>query len=113
MTALSGRASALIEVPLTYRQAPIRIFSGALTIDGLSQFFRIFFIVLAILSVIYGGSSKEIARSRRTEYFGLIVGASLGMSVLACASDLLLLVTCFGLVNLAAHIMAGYAKNRV
>src|SRR5207248_1017877 len=78
---------------------------------GLSLFFKLFFILLAMLAVGAGSQGAEIAGSRRSEYYGLILSACIGMSFAASSSELLLSFLCLQLLNTVSYFLAGYAKS--
>jgi NADH-quinone oxidoreductase subunit N len=111
ITALLGLTGAFIQVLLTYQYGASQIFGQAVSIDGLSLFFKLFFILLAGLAV--GGSlhSREIPPSLRSEYSALIIGSALAMCLASSASDLLLAFTCLQLMNILGYFLAGYGKR--
>src|SRR4051794_21646618 len=61
-TVLVGLAAAFVQTVVTYQFGAVQIFGGTLSIDGLSLFFKLLFIVLAGLAVITALQTREIAR---------------------------------------------------
>jgi len=111
ITALMGLASALIQSFLAYKYGPSQVFNNTLSIDGLSFFFRLFFISLAVLSIIVAIQTREISPNKRAEYTVLILAATLGMCLAASSTDLLLAFLSLQFVNIIGYFLAGYAKR--
>lgn len=112
-TALLGLGSALIEIFITSRTGSITLFNGALSINGLSYYFKLYFIISAILVVLVSSFSDEIAEKRRTEYYAFIVGITVGLCILSSATDLILIFLSFQLINALGYFLAGYAKQKL
>jgi NADH-quinone oxidoreductase subunit N len=110
-TALTGLAAAFVQTVVTYQFGPLQIFWGTLSIDGLSLFFKLLFIVLAGLAVITAMQTREITRGRQTEFLSLVLASTLAMSLAASASDLLLAFLSLQFVNILASFLAGYGKR--
>jgi len=111
VTALLGLGSAFLQALLAYQYGAERVFSGTLVVDGLSLFFRLFFIALAMIAVVMSLHSREIAPSRRPEYIALITAGSLGMCIAASAANLLLAFLALQFINLVGYFLAGYSKR--
>ena len=67
LTALIGLAGAFVQVLLSYRAGGAQVFGNVLSIDGLSLFFKLFFILLAILAVVTSLHTQEICTKKRAE----------------------------------------------
>jgi len=111
LTALLGLGSALIQALISFGYGSAQIFAKTLSMDGLTFFFRSFFILLAMISVLALSNSKELARSRRTEYIALLLAATIAMSFAASSADLLLTFLSLQLVNIVSFFLAGYGKR--
>jgi NADH-quinone oxidoreductase subunit N len=111
LSILLGLGAAFVETLATYQSGPVVILSGALTIDGLSLFFKLFFIGLAGLSIVAASHTDEIPPSRRTEFSALILAATLAMCLAAAASDMLLIFLSLQLLNIVIFFLAGYGKR--
>ena len=112
-TALVGLGSALIQAFLTYRLGINQLFGRALTIDGLSYFFKMFFILLAILAVISSTQTREISRRRHAEYCALIIASTLAMCLASSAADILLIFLSFQFMNVLAYFLAAFGKKSI
>lgn len=110
-TALTGLAAAFFQTVITYRLGALQAFGGTLSIDGLSLFFKLLFIILAGLAVITSTQTREIPRERQTEYLSLILASTLAMSLAASSADLLLAFLSLQFMNILAYFLAGYGKR--
>lgn len=110
-TALVGLAAAFVQTVVTYQFGAVQVFGGTLSIDGLSLFFKLLFIVLAALTVITAMQTREITRGRQTEFLSLVLASALAMSLAASAADLLLAFLSLQFVNILASFLAGYGKR--
>jgi NADH-quinone oxidoreductase subunit N len=85
---------------------------GAFVLDGTAAFFQKLVLVLAGIGVL--GSLDHVAQTtprRQGDYFFLLVVSVLGMTLLAGARDLLLLVLCFELMGIPLYVLATFEKR--
>ncbi|HJH29755.1 MAG TPA: NADH-quinone oxidoreductase subunit N [Methanosarcinaceae archaeon] len=86
------------------------MFYGTITIDALSQFFKIVFISVSLLVAI--ASIKYTEGNKSTdEFFTLLLFSTIGMMVVASANDLITLFIGFELASLCTYALAGFEKN--
>lgn len=86
------------------------MFFGTLSIDALSQFFKLVF--LAVSLIVSLASIKYNENSDHTEeFYALVLFATFGMMVVASANDLILLFCAFELASLATFALAGFEKR--
>lgn len=109
---LLGLLAAGLNAFLIHQAEPYVLMQGKVTIDGVANFFRLFFVGLAFLTVLHTRFSKEIPRERTTEYFVFLTAAALAMCLVASATDLLVLFLSLQMVNLIAYFLVGYNKLR-
>jgi NADH-quinone oxidoreductase subunit N len=109
--ALMGLASALIQVLINYREGNAHLFSGAVSVDGLSLCFKFLFIMLSVFSVASVWKSKEIPPIRRGEYYALVLGACLAMCLAAGSAELLLTFVALQMLNAVSYLLAGFGKQ--
>ena len=110
-TALTGLGAAFLQTLISFRVAPDQLFDRAITIDGVSLFFQTLFIVHAAMSIVSAVQTREILEDKKTEYSVLVLSATLAMSLLASASDLLMVFLCLQFLNILAFFLAGYGKE--
>jgi len=86
------------------------MFYGTLSIDALSQFFKLVFLAVALIVSV--ASIKYNENSDHTEeFYTLVLFATFGMMVVASANDLILLFCAFELASLATFALAGFEKQ--
>ncbi len=112
--ALAGSIAALVFSATGMPQVPHGMLGDLLVIDGMTGFFRILFAFVAVVTILFSWSSREIMGPRREnkgEYFALIALMTGGMMVMAAARDLLMLYLSLELVSLTSYVMAGYMRT--
>lgn len=86
------------------------MFSGTVSIDALSQFFKLVF--LAVSLIVSVASIKYNENSDHTEeFYALVLFATLGMMVVASSNDFILLFCAFELASFATYALAGFEKQ--
>lgn len=86
------------------------IFSDTLSIDALSQFFKLVFLVVALIVSL--AAIKYTENSEHTEeFYTLVLFATVGMMVVASANDLIVIFCAFELASLATYALAGFEKQ--
>jgi proton-translocating NADH-quinone oxidoreductase chain N len=86
------------------------MFSGTVSIDALSQFFKLVFLVVSLIVSL--ASIKYNENSDHTEeFYALVLFATLGMMVVASSNDFILLFCAFELASFATYALAGFEKQ--
>jgi NADH-quinone oxidoreductase subunit N len=86
------------------------MFSGTLSIDALSQFFKLVF--LSVSLIVSVASIKYNENSEHTEeFYTLVLFATSGMMVVASSNDFILLFCAFELASFATYALAGFEKQ--
>ncbi len=89
--------------------------TALIAIDPFAAFFKIVFIITTAFIVLFSLSSSEIqsCKERHGEYYTLIFGMLLGMSILSSASDLIIIYVSVELLSLSSYVLAGFVKNSI
>jgi len=82
---------------------------GAFVVDSFAVFFKVLFILAAIIVVI--GSFSTLKTIHESEYYSLILFITLGMCVVASARELILLFVGIELAGISSFVLAGYTKE--
>lgn len=86
------------------------MFSDTLSVDPLSQFFKLVFLVVALIVSI--ASIKYTEDNKDTEiFYSLVLFATFGMMFVASANDLMVLFVAFELASIATYALAGFEKK--
>ncbi len=80
---------------------------GSVVQDGITSFFRLFFVSATIISI----GILVISFPKSGEPFFLIVSGLLGMFLLAGANDLVTLFIALELVSIPSYVLAGFRKS--
>jgi NADH-quinone oxidoreductase subunit N len=91
----------------------VLVFGTMVAVDPLATFFKIIILVSAILIVVFSLSSSELQPAGRTlgEYYALLAGLTLGMVLMAGASNLLMMYLAIELSSISSYILAGYTRE--
>ena len=86
-------------------------FGGMFLLDSYSIFFKVLFLVAAILTILVSGRYLEMERAQSGEYYALMLFAVLGMMFMASAGDFLVLFVALETMALSFYILVGYLKT--
>ncbi|RPH33616.1 NADH-quinone oxidoreductase subunit N, partial [bacterium] len=89
------------------------IFFNMLAVDPFAFFFKLVILLSAILIVVFSLSSAELNSPGRKlgEYYALLVALTLGMVLMAGASNLLMMYLALELSSISSYILAGYTRE--
>ncbi len=88
-------------------------FNGMFVQDGLSLFFKRFFLVAAILVLILSVEFAERIATGISEYYALILFALAGMMFAASANDFSLLFVSVELITVTFYVLVSFQRNRL
>ena len=89
------------------------IFSNMVAVDSFAWFFKLLIILSAILIVVFSLGSAELNLPGRKlgEYYALLSSLTLGMMLMAGASNLLMMYLALELSSLSSYVLSGYTKE--
>jgi len=89
------------------------LFSGMISVDPFSVFFKMVIGLCTLIIFLFSYYSSEVQSTvrRMGEYFALLVALTLGMFLMAGASNLLMMVLALELASLSSYILAGYTRE--
>ena len=98
-------------IPLTATDAPPvqPVFSGMIRIDLTVQLFRIMFLVAAALTCLISIDFKPL--KALSEYYGLILFAVLGMSLMAASNNIIMLYLSLETTGIMLYLLAGFMRD--
>ncbi len=107
--AIGGLLAALIS--LAWLPLGWSLFFGMVKLDQFAFIFKALFLFISLLIVL--GSPDYLGDEERNEaeYYSLILFATLGMSLVAAAADLIALYIAFELSSLATYALTGFFKH--
>lgn len=89
---------------------PQTLFNQLIANDSFALFFKWLFLAAAALTVIIASLGNDFPPARIGEFFALLVAITLGMFLMASATDLLLIYMSIELVSMVSYVLAGYKK---
>ncbi|MGB9722643.1 MAG: NADH-quinone oxidoreductase subunit N [Chloroflexia bacterium] len=86
------------------------IFGGVFRVDGLTQFFRVIFLLVAALVLLLSLDRKW--GEHEGEYYALLVFALLGMSLMVGAAELITIYVALELTSISLYLLTAFDFNR-
>lgn len=89
------------------------IFSNMIAVDAFAFFFKLLIVFAAIVIVVFSLGSSELnsAGRRLGEYYSLLLALTLGMVLMAGASNLLMMYLALELSSITSYILSGYTRE--
>ena len=87
-------------------------FSGLLVNDGLTVFFRLFLLLFLILVIALTVLSGVPDFEDGPDFYTLLLGATVGMMLMASANHLLMLFLAVEMASVPSYVMVGFLKGR-
>ncbi len=108
-------AGLLVTALFLYQQTGVsyQAFSGLLVIDAFGQFIKFVILMSTLLVVFFSFVSKELHDShpKLGEYYILMAGMTIGMFLLAGASNLMMIYLAIETMSISSYILTGYTKE--
>ena len=95
---------------LSFAGVNVTASAGLLAIDGFATFFKLVFILSAVMTVLMSGSYLRVEGVGAGEYCFLILCATLGMMFMASGVDLITLFIGLETMAIAFYVLAGFLK---
>lgn len=114
MVAIIGLGAALIAAIFTTgQQSSSLVFSDMLAIDSFSQFFKIILMLFTLLVVMqWVLTSRDQTHAYDVpDFLCLLLGATVGMSLMASANNLLMILVATEAASLPSFVLAGFRKR--
>jgi len=86
-------------------------FSGMIVLDSYALFFKMVFLIIALLVILISIRYLQIERVHLGEYYGLVLFATVGMMLLASATDLLSFYLSLELMSMSFYVLAAFMRK--
>ena len=106
---LAAAAYAVFKV----RDAKRALFGGMLVHDGFTVFFTLLFLGVAAVAVLLSWDYVKRTRINQSEYYALLLSATLGMIIMSASNDLITIFLGLELMSLALYVLVGFQRNRL
>lgn len=90
-----------------------RMVGNMLILDDFSRFFHLVFLLIAALTLLVSVKDMEEESIHQGEYYALILFATLGMMVMASATDLIMLFLGLEALSIPLYILSGFLRKRL
>ncbi|MBI2372313.1 MAG: NADH-quinone oxidoreductase subunit N [Deltaproteobacteria bacterium] len=110
--AILGLAMTLLVTLRLYPAGERLLFAKMMAIDPFALFFKIFFVGSTAVIVLLSPATAYIPRTRQGEYYAFLLAITLGMSLLASAADLVMIVLALEMVSVTSYLLAGFMKEQ-
>ncbi|MCC7349700.1 MAG: NADH-quinone oxidoreductase subunit N [Phycisphaerales bacterium] len=113
--ALVGLLAALVSVFVVGVDGTGEHFRGLMVADPVSVFWKglLLMFVIGIVLMWFSTTAPTMHQGDGPEFFTLLLGATLGMSLMASTSNLLMLVIAVELASLPSYVLAGFRKTHL
>ncbi|MBA7487270.1 NAD(P)H-quinone oxidoreductase subunit 2, chloroplastic [subsurface metagenome] len=87
------------------------IFNNMLAVDGFAIFFKLLFMGIAALVILFSVDYASKLSRFRGEYYALILLSTLGMTLMAAATELITIYIALELTSISLYILVGFLKD--
>lgn len=89
------------------------VFSGMIAVDPFAVFFKVLAATCTLIIFLFSRYSAEVQATvkRMAEYYSLLVAMTLGMFLMAGATNVLMMVLAMEMVSLSSYVLAGYTRE--
>ncbi|MFQ5878287.1 MAG: NADH-quinone oxidoreductase subunit N [Acidobacteriota bacterium] len=107
---------AVLAYPWTFGLETLRLsaattgFNGMFVLDAFSIFFKVIFLLAAILTIMVSARYLEVEQADAGEYYALLLFAVVGMMFMASAGDFVVIFVSLETMALAFYILVGFLK---
>jgi len=91
---------------------PTTLFEGLIAADGFTHLFRLFFLVVGVLTILMAAYSKEL-EGQGSEFSALVLTVVLGMMLMASARNLLVAYLAMETVSVVSYALVASLKGRL
>lgn len=110
--ALGGVIATFVAVLGLYKMGTRSIFNDMLVVDPFSLYFKLLFLASTVMVIFLSIGSVELAGRPVGEYFSLLVALTLGLFLMASATNLLTIFISIEFVSIISFVLAAYLKTR-
>ena len=111
LLALVGVVASLLLVAVMSRAGDTSLFHRMVVHDQFATFFKVLFALATAATVWMSLGSREIERTQAGEYYGLLLSSTVGMYVMASATNLLMAYLSLEFVSLTSYVLTGFLRH--
>ena len=87
------------------------LFHRMMVLDNFAVFFKVVLALSALGAVWMSLGSNEVKGPNQGEYYGILLGSTLGMFFMASAANLLMAYLALEFVSLTSYVLTGYQRH--
>ncbi|MFN2187877.1 MAG: NADH-quinone oxidoreductase subunit N [Candidatus Promineifilaceae bacterium] len=87
---------------------PTQYWGGMISQDMYTMIFRLVFLLALLLTALI---SIDVGKLQRGEYFALLISATIGFSLMAASTDLMMLYVALETAGISLYVLAGFTKG--
>ena len=109
-------AAAILSGIASYRQlhvGPLSAFSGTVLVDAFSVFFHLLIAAIVVVTLLASLDYFEGNAGHAGEYYALVLFGAVGMMLMTCSVDLLMVFVGLEISSISTYIMAGFRKSKL
>lgn len=110
--ALLGTVATIYQVLCMWGGDPTHGFGGMMFLDNYALFFNLIFLTGTALTIFVSSSYIEREEVGKSEYYLLILAATLGMVLMAAGADLIVIFLGLELMSISLYILVGFLRRR-
>ena len=89
----------------------VMLFHRSLAVDGFALYVKLVILLAAFAVVWMSLDSREVRRGNQGEYYAILLSCTLGMLLMASATNLLMAYLSLEFVSLTSYVLAGYLRH--
>src|SRR5579871_3124536 len=109
--AIAGTTAAGIASYFQVQLGTIHAFSNTIQVDAFSAFFHLLIAAIVVATLLSSLDYFEGNAAHAGEYFSLVLFAAVGMMMMTCSVELLMVFVALEISSISTYIMAGFRKS--
>ncbi len=104
-------AAAVASIALWNWDGPRTVLAGSVAVDRFGVVVRLILLATAAIGLVFGHHYFERSGEARSEFFPLVLFATFGMTLIAVASDLILVFLALEVLSLSLYVLTGFSQR--
>lgn len=92
-------------------EAPLSLFSGFFVLDGFTHFFRMTALLIVGISILLSLTYPRLSSLYQSEYYALFLFMAFGLTLMASATNLLMMFLSIEFVSIMSYLLVGFMKK--
>lgn len=110
-SAVLGLSVAILQLFFLSGNEAIYLFGGAFVVDSFSIFFKFYFVILGLVTILSAWSSQEVTRTVKSEFYILVLVLTLIGSAMASSAHVFITFIALLAFNVISALVTGFSKS--